>query len=191
MAKTLKITKYAIVVSANPLMDSGIYVEVKITGILPGCRKDVRLSYSPYAKRIVFRPMHGSSGVACIEPETFRKLLRLAPVVCDPLFPMEVTSEVINLARLEAEDICSCPAVTDMTHVHPSFKPEYDGISYSVAYPYVRPFKPGDRVSYCDEEATVVENYGNSGLVRFDDNTTCAWYWRFQGEAVILVKEAE
>jgi hypothetical protein len=52
-------------------------------------------------------------------------------------------------------------------------------------------FKPGDRVSFCGDEAVVVENHGTSGIVevgtgRIKERMT--WYWEFQGEPVIPVR---
>ena len=49
-------------------------------------------------------------------------------------------------------------------------------------------FKPGDRVSFCGEEAVVVENYGTQGIVEIPGEGRCKWYWVFQGEPVRLVK---
>jgi hypothetical protein len=54
-----------------------------------------------------------------------------------------------------------------------------------------RIFKPGDRVSYCGEEAVVVENYGDSGLVEIPGGGCMRWYWRFEGKAVKLVERAK
>jgi hypothetical protein len=52
-------------------------------------------------------------------------------------------------------------------------------------------FKPGDRVSFCGDEAVVVENHGTSGTVevgtgRIRERMT--WYWEFQGEPVVPVR---
>jgi len=49
-------------------------------------------------------------------------------------------------------------------------------------------FKPGDRVSFCGEEATVVSNWGISGTVKDNTGTQMHWYWEFQGEPVVLVR---
>ena len=49
-------------------------------------------------------------------------------------------------------------------------------------------FLPGDRVEYCGDEATVVDNFGSSGDVRDDAGNTMQWYWEFQGTRVTLVK---
>lgn len=49
-------------------------------------------------------------------------------------------------------------------------------------------FKPGDRVSFCGEEATVVSNYGSEGMVDLGGGQLCRWYWVFQGERVTPVK---
>jgi len=51
-------------------------------------------------------------------------------------------------------------------------------------------FKPGDRVSYCGEEAVVIANHGSSGIVEIPGEGRCKWYWVFQGEPVRLVKAA-
>lgn len=51
-------------------------------------------------------------------------------------------------------------------------------------------FKPGDRVSYCGDEATVVANWGGEGTVRDDAGNQMRWYWMFQGEPVRLVRKA-
>ena len=52
-------------------------------------------------------------------------------------------------------------------------------------------FQPGDIVSFCEEEGTVVENNGNSGWVAIDDVTHVRWYWEFQGEPVKLIKRKD
>lgn len=48
-------------------------------------------------------------------------------------------------------------------------------------------FKPGDRVSFCGEEATVVQNFGSDGTVDLGGGQTCRWYWQFQDERVMPV----
>lgn len=50
-------------------------------------------------------------------------------------------------------------------------------------------FEPGDRVSFCGEEATVVTNYGDEGMVDLGGGQKCRWYWMFQGERVMPVKK--
>lgn len=57
-------------------------------------------------------------------------------------------------------------------------------------------FKPGDRVSFCGEEATVMENHGSQGVVdlgqsRLGGGEFCKWYWEFQGEPVLFIRSAD
>lgn len=52
-------------------------------------------------------------------------------------------------------------------------------------------FHPGDRVSYCGEEASVVTNDGNGGWVELTDVVRVYWRWNFGGEMVQLVKRKE
>src|SRR5271163_113100 len=51
-------------------------------------------------------------------------------------------------------------------------------------------FAPGDRVSFCGEEATVITNHGDQGQVDLakgrKPTEVCNWRWIFQGEPVIL-----
>jgi hypothetical protein len=48
-------------------------------------------------------------------------------------------------------------------------------------------FKPGDKVSFCGETATVVSNFGDSGEVEIPGEGKMRWYWQFQGERVMPV----
>lgn len=50
-------------------------------------------------------------------------------------------------------------------------------------------FQPGDRVSFCGEEATVIENHGDGGIVEVKGEGRMNWLWRFQGEHVMPVRE--
>lgn len=52
-------------------------------------------------------------------------------------------------------------------------------------------FKPGDRVMFCGEEATVKTNHGRDGMVDLGGGQLCRWYWQFQGEPVPLIKRSE
>lgn len=53
-------------------------------------------------------------------------------------------------------------------------------------------FKPGDLISFCDEEFVVVENYGTSGRVRILDEQgeISPFYWRYNGEECKLLRRA-
>jgi hypothetical protein len=49
-------------------------------------------------------------------------------------------------------------------------------------------FQPGDKVSFCGDEATVVANHGSYGIVDMGGGEKYKWYWEFQGEPVIPVR---
>jgi len=49
-------------------------------------------------------------------------------------------------------------------------------------------FQPGDVVSFCGEQATVVDNDGTKGWVAIDDVTYVRWRWKFEGAEVKLIK---
>ena len=52
-------------------------------------------------------------------------------------------------------------------------------------------FRPGDVVSYCGDEAVVVENHGDRGVVEMPpEGGRMTWHWVFQGEPVVLVRRA-
>ena len=47
------------------------------------------------------------------------------------------------------------------------------------------PFQPGERVEFCGEEVEVVQNFGQSGRVRWPRSGEIGvFYWRFEGEPV-------
>lgn len=48
-------------------------------------------------------------------------------------------------------------------------------------------FKAGDKVMFCGETATVVSNFGSSGVVEIPGEGRMTWYWEFQGERVMPV----
>ena len=44
--KKIKLTNPKIVISKNSRLDSGYFVDIKLVGVLPGCRKEETLTYS-------------------------------------------------------------------------------------------------------------------------------------------------
>lgn len=53
-------------------------------------------------------------------------------------------------------------------------------------------FQPGDVVEFCGDHATVIKNYGTSGLVDLGHGQgQCRWYWQFQDTPVTLVRRAK
>jgi len=129
MAKrTLTITKSEIEVSSNSRIESGFYFNHKLYGTLPGCRKTVMLSFSPFAKRIIVRPLYGGNGDATIRPDDWRKIVENSPVVSCRISPVELTPEIRAMAVQDALSITTCPAVTCAKDVHPDFSPRYDEV---------------------------------------------------------------
>lgn len=45
-----------------------------------------------------------------------------------------------------------------------------------------KPFEPEETIVFCDEQYTVVKNFGRSGVVRDADGDTYEMAWRFGGE---------
>jgi hypothetical protein len=53
-------------------------------------------------------------------------------------------------------------------------------------------FQPGDLVKFCGDEATVLSNYGDRGVVRLGSGQgTCRWHWSIFGESVKLVRKGD
>ena len=129
--KSLQITQSLIVVSANSLSETGYYVSHSVKGILPGCRKNTDLSISPMAQSIWIKNLWSYNGTANVDPAEWAKLIKDSPVVSGKYssgYPL--TPEVIADAMAQALSITTCPAVTDLTHVHEGYKPEYTEMTY-------------------------------------------------------------
>ena len=126
MAKYLKITKSEIRVAPNQYIDGGYYFGHQVTGILPGCRKEVKLTVSPYFAKIHVRPLFGGNGEASIHPAEWAELIRMSPIVADPHPPVDLTPELVSKAKADALSRTTCPAITDRTYVHADYTPIYD-----------------------------------------------------------------
>lgn len=119
--KSFQVTSAQIVVSANSLVPAGWLSSFEVTGILPGCRKNVKISTMPAFMAIVCRPLFGYNGSASIHPEDWRKLIEEAPVVSSRVMPFVVTPEIEAAARAEVLSVCDCPAVRDNKDVDPDY----------------------------------------------------------------------
>jgi hypothetical protein len=49
----------------------------------------------------------------------------------------------------------------------------------------------GAVISYCDEIATVVEDFGRTLTVHIEGGGTMMWYWHFDGEECVVVSLPE
>jgi hypothetical protein len=101
MKKALTITKFVIRVSKNDLIESGYFIEVRARGILPGCRKDKTLFFTPMAGYIWTKPLYDHNGEARISPDQWRELVKTAPVVESSLEydRCPITPEIESMAR--------------------------------------------------------------------------------------------
>jgi hypothetical protein len=120
-AKAVRIVRSEIVVSANRHAETGYIANHRVKGILPGCRLVKELSFSPFANRIVVRPLFGYNGQASISPTAWADLVQSSPIVSDRIFPVVLTTELREWARAEAMQITTCPAVADLREVAQSY----------------------------------------------------------------------
>jgi hypothetical protein len=120
---TLRITKSTLVISKNDRIDCGYYVDHRVYGILPGCRKEQLLSPTTMQGYIWVKPLYSYNGVAFIHPSEWLKLIKSSPVktsrLTEPHFSL--TSELIELAYREASKIADNECANDFT-----YKPVYD-----------------------------------------------------------------
>lgn len=126
--KKLEITRKEIRVSRYGTGE--VFFEARIYGILPGGRKEHLLSASPYSKRISISPLSSARHTApCyVRPHDWQMVLETAPIVATSHLLCPITPAIITRAYARVTEICSCLAVTDLTHVHQSFTPEYTEI---------------------------------------------------------------
>jgi len=125
---TLQITKSKIVVSKNDRCDGGYFVQHKVTGILPGCRKEVVLSFSPMTGYVWVNPLFGYSGSASISPIDWLALVKVSPVEAERWHgetPIEITPELRAMAYADASRVADCPAIHSKDH-HPDYKPKFN-----------------------------------------------------------------
>lgn len=117
--KTLKVHYSAIEVSNH---NGRLFFDHVVEATLPGCRKSVKLSLSPFFMSVTVRPLEGYNGVASVHPEDWRNLVEESPVLSSHLFPCTITAQIAAIAKAEALVICDCPAVRSEKDVHPNYK---------------------------------------------------------------------
>ncbi len=129
-SNALQITASKIEVSANSRSKTGYYASHRVWGILPGCRKSQILSVTPMTGYIWVKALFSYNGSASIKPEDWAALLNASPVKSDTLksFHYDVTPEVEAAAREEVLSITTCPAVTDLSRLHPDYKLTFNPI---------------------------------------------------------------
>lgn len=120
--KKFQITSAQIEVSANPHVATGMIANFEVTGILPGCQKNVEITTTVVYMAIVCWPRFVYNGSASIHPEDWRKLINEAPVVSSKFLPVLITPAVEAWAREQALSVCDCPAVRSEKDVPPAYK---------------------------------------------------------------------
>lgn len=123
----MTVTDAVIEVSRHP--DGAMFYDTRVFGILPGCRKAQKLTFSAFPKAIKAGSLFGYNGEATLDPAAWGSFLSALPVVPSRIFPVEITPEIERTAREYAAAFASCPAVTSTEWVHPSYSPKYDEFS--------------------------------------------------------------
>lgn len=129
--KELRITQSKIVVSANHLSPKGYYTFHEVTGVLPGCRKECKLTFSPMHGTIWVQPLFGYNGKANIKPEDWEALVLSSPVtirINDG--KVSLTPDIISDAYDDALRIVTCEAITNTKDVSPNYVPKFDPIIF-------------------------------------------------------------
>ena len=120
--KPLLITRSYIRVSANPHSPRGWLAFHETRGILPGCRKIAHLTVSPCYSAVSVRNLFSYNGYASIHPDTWGLLIESSPIVSDPMFPIELTPELLAIVRAEAVAFTTCPAITSEKDVAEEYR---------------------------------------------------------------------
>ena len=128
--KEVQIKTSVIEITVNDKITGGYFVNHRVTAILPGCRKVVKLSITPATKGIELRPLFGYNGSALIHPEHWRNLLLSSRVKTGVFDSVKLTADVTTYARKQALAICDCPAVTSTQHCHADYMPMYTKLAY-------------------------------------------------------------
>jgi hypothetical protein len=121
--KTLQITSSVIEVSANHYSKTGWYAFHEVKGILPGCRKEKKLTLTPHYGAVSVASLYDHNGHAYIEIEQWRELVKAAPVVPARTSPMQLDDAIIALAQEQAESICN--VARDMGEKHTNYSPKF------------------------------------------------------------------
>jgi len=110
MKNTLQIVKAQIEISSNSLIEGGYFYDVKLQGILPGCKKVVVLHHNTMIGYLWLKPLFGGSGEARVSPSSWRSLMKTIPVVVKPY-----DKDVIMTPELEAKAREYALSFADMT----------------------------------------------------------------------------
>lgn len=106
-------------------------------GVLPGQRRVRDLTASPAYATIIVRDFWGqSAGMASLSPDTWRLVARKARVIYHPTYAgtghlPAITRAQVENARARHAALADCPAVTDRAHVHPDYRPVYNGVAWA------------------------------------------------------------
>lgn len=111
--KKIKLIAPKIVISKNDRIKSGYFVEIKLNGTLPGCRKPETLTMTPYTNSISITTLFNYRKHVSVDPEEFRKLVNFCPVTSYAYVnePLELTHELVEFSKKHIEEYCDCPAV--------------------------------------------------------------------------------
>jgi hypothetical protein len=124
--KKLIIVSALIMVSKNDLMNSGYVNNLDLEVIFPGSKKVKTAHYSPFYKAISIQPLFGYGKRYNVRPEDFKKIVESAEILNDTLFPLDNLSVEIQVdVRHDELSIVDCEAVTNGTHAHPDYVPDY------------------------------------------------------------------
>jgi hypothetical protein len=128
--KTLQITKSKILMSKHDGIECGYYVDHKVYGILPGCRKEQLLSITAMTGYVWVKALFSYNGNAHVRPSDWLALVKDSPVEAERVYhdsnKLEITLELVELARRQASRVADCPAIHDTTHVRPGYEPTFD-----------------------------------------------------------------
>lgn len=109
--KSVSLDVAEIRISKNELLESGYFVELRLEGKLPQCRKSVTLSHSVGFGAIHLMPLFGNGKWHSVNPEEIRKLVKSVKIVPYKYDYITITPELETYARNHIESMCDCPAV--------------------------------------------------------------------------------
>ena len=109
--KTINLKEAKIVVSENDLIASGYYMEFRLVGMLPRCRKPEVLTYMMCYNSIAFTTLFGYRAYHHVDPKVLKAFLDELPVERYRTDTFELTPELIAMAHEHVASICNCPAV--------------------------------------------------------------------------------
>lgn len=98
--KTIKLNVAQIEVSANDLIKTGMFIDIKLKGILPGCRKSQVLTYNFCTHNGVnISTLWGYRKFHEVSYEEMKKMIEQLPITTPSYAPYPITPELIKAAR--------------------------------------------------------------------------------------------